>query len=250
MLCGSNCKYTWCRADSAAHTCHRLSYYDSLCGPPVSAWLLLNVTAETLLEALHGTRLNSFRKKELLRCLRRCSFWIFTKQQTMLSIPFVFLQTLRKNSGKVPLITAWLYALHPLQLIRHSALVTFDVKCHRTWHTDSVVQFRNIASRIWCMEVWWKMLNIHILVYNSNKIHMSQSLFYLITVLHVLGFTITHPQEHKTTVTTASGNHYTVLLSAAIHDSNRQQYGVMVTRCCSYSCFVLLRMGDSDARNM
>jgi len=34
------------------------------------------------------------------------------------------------------------------------------------------------------------------------------------------------------------------------HDSSTQQYGVMVTRCCSYSCFVLLKMGDSNARNM
>jgi hypothetical protein len=32
----------------------------------------------------------------------------------------------------------------------------------------------------------------------------------------VLGITITHLQEHKTTVTTASDNRYTVLLSAAI----------------------------------
>jgi hypothetical protein len=30
------------------------------------------------------------------------------------------------------------------------------------------------------------------------------------------------------------------------HDSNSQQYGVTVTRCCSYSCFVLLKMGDND----
>ena len=30
------------------------------------------------------------------------------------------------------------------------------------------------------------------------------------------GVTITHLQEHKATVTTASGNHYAVLLSAAI----------------------------------
>jgi len=87
--------------------------------------------------------------------------------------------------------------------------------------------------------------------------HKSQSLFYLTTALHVLGVAITHLQEHKTTVTTASGNRYTVLLSAAImeefqlfHDSSRQQYGVKVTRCCSYSCFVLLKMGGSDARNM
>jgi hypothetical protein len=46
--------------------------------------------------------------------------------------------------------------------------------------------------------------------------HMSQNLFYLTTDLHVSGVTITHLQEHKTTVTIASGNRYTVLLSAAI----------------------------------
>jgi hypothetical protein len=45
---------------------------------------------------------------------------------------------------------------------------------------------------------------------------MLQSLFYLTTALHVLGVTITHIQDHKTTVTTASGNRYAVLLSAAI----------------------------------
>jgi len=97
----------------------------------------------------------------------------------------------------------------------------------------------------------------NILVYISNQMHKSQSLFYLTTAVHISGVAITHLQEHKTTVTTASGNRYTVLLSVAIveelelfHDSNRQQYGVTVTRCCSYSCFVPLKMGDSDARNM
>jgi hypothetical protein len=45
---------------------------------------------------------------------------------------------------------------------------------------------------------------------------MSQRLFYLTTALHVSGVTITLLQEHKTTVTAASGNRYTVLLSAAI----------------------------------
>jgi len=86
---------------------------------------------------------------------------------------------------------------------------------------------------------------------------MLQSLFYLTIALHVSGIIITHLQEHKATVTTASGNRYTVLLSVAIveefqifHDSNRQKYGVTVTRCCSYSCFVLLKMGDNDTRNM
>ena len=83
--------------------------------------------------------------------------------------------------------------------------------------------------------------------------HMLPSLFYLTTAVHVSGLTIAHLQEHKTT---ASGNRYTVWLSAAIveklelqlfHDSSRQQYGVTVTRCCS---FVFLKMGDGDARNM
>jgi len=86
---------------------------------------------------------------------------------------------------------------------------------------------------------------------------MLQSLFCTTITLQVSGIIITHLQEHKTTVTTASGNRYTVLLSVAIvekfqlfHDSNRQQYGVTVTRCCSYSCFVLLKIGDNDTRNM
>ena len=46
--------------------------------------------------------------------------------------------------------------------------------------------------------------------------HRSQSLFYLTTALDVSGVTITHLQEHKTAVATASCNRYTVLLSAAI----------------------------------
>ena len=40
--------------------------------------------------------------------------------------------------------------------------------------------------------------------------HKSQSLFYLTTALLVSGVTITHLQENKITVTTASGNRYTV----------------------------------------
>jgi len=46
--------------------------------------------------------------------------------------------------------------------------------------------------------------------------HMLQSLFYPTIALHVSGIFITHLQEYKTTVATASGNRYTVLLSAAI----------------------------------
>jgi hypothetical protein len=49
-----------------------------------------------------------------------------------------------------------------------------------------------------------------ILVYKSQQDAMLQSLFYLTTALHVSGVTITHHQEYKT-VTTASGNRYTVI---------------------------------------
>jgi len=49
-----------------------------------------------------------------------------------------------------------------------------------------------------------------------NKMHMLQSLFYLKIALHVSGIIITHLQEHKTTVSKASGDRYTVLLSVAI----------------------------------
>jgi len=68
--------------------------------------------------------------------------------------------------------------------------------------------------------------------------HKSQSLLNLTTALHVSGVTITHLQEHKTNASTASGNHYTVLLSAAIVE----KLEMMVTRSCRCSCFVLLKM--------
>jgi hypothetical protein len=58
--------------------------------------------------------------------------------------------------------------------------------------------------------------------------HKSQSLFYLTNALHVSDVNITHFQEHKTNVTTASGNRYTVMLSAAVVEE-------------------LVLMGDSDA---
>jgi hypothetical protein len=45
---------------------------------------------------------------------------------------------------------------------------------------------------------------------------MLQSLFYLTTAVYVSGVIVTLLWEHKTTVTTASGNHYSVLLSTAI----------------------------------
>jgi hypothetical protein len=59
----------------------------------------------------------------------------------------------------------------------------------------------------------------YILVYNSNSMHKSQSLFYLTSALHVSGVTITHLQEHKTTVTTEFGNRYTVIDRVEFTDS-------------------------------
>jgi len=47
---------------------------------------------------------------------------------------------------------------------------------------------------------------------------MLQILFYLTTALRVSGVTITHLQENKTTVTTASGNRYTVLCAAIVEE--------------------------------
>ena len=61
--------------------------------------------------------------------------------------------------------------------------------------------------------------------------HMLQSLFYLTTALHVSDVTITHLQEHKTTVTTASGNRYTVMLSAAIVEELELIYAVITVMC-------------------
>jgi hypothetical protein len=47
---------------------------------------------------------------------------------------------------------------------------------------------------------------------------MLHSLFYLKSAVYVLGVTITHLQEHKTTVITASGNRYTVIYTVKYTD--------------------------------
>jgi len=41
--------------------------------------------------------------------------------------------------------------------------------------------------------------------------HMLHNLLYLTIAVHVSGIIITYLQEHKTTVTTTSGNRYTVI---------------------------------------
>ena len=59
--------------------------------------------------------------------------------------------------------------------------------------------------------------------------------FYLTTALHVSGVTITHRQEHKTTVTIASGNRYTVLLSVAIVEESEMIYSLIAIKLAT--CF-------------
>jgi deoxyxylulose-5-phosphate synthase len=86
----------------------------------------------------------------------------------------------------------------------------------------------------------------NLIVYNSNKMHMSQSLFNLTTALHVSGVTITHLQEHKTTVTTASGNRYTVLLSAAIVEELKLVYS---STSSMFTCFGCHYYPSSGAQN-
>jgi hypothetical protein len=62
------------------------------------------------------------------------------------------------------------------------------------------------------------MMMMMMIMINPNKMHMLQILFYLTYALHVSGVTITHLQEHKTTVTTASGNRYTVIAKVKFTD--------------------------------
>ena len=68
------------------------------------------------------------------------------------------------------------------------------------------------------------LMHSSILVYNSNQMQKSQSLFYTrVYFLHILGVTITHLQEHKTAVTTASGNRYTVIDRVKFTDKECRQ---------------------------
>ena len=64
--------------------------------------------------------------------------------------------------------------------------------------------------------------------------HKSQSLFYLTTALHDSGVTITHLQEHKTTVTTASGNRYTVLSAAIVEELELSLFSTCFGQPCAH----------------
>ena len=79
---------------------------------------------------------------------------------------------------------------------------------------------------------------------NPNKIYsyMLQSLFYLTTALHISGVTITHLQEHKTTVTTASGNRYTVIDRVKFTDKEYRQINPLNPEL-NPICYLLVLLG-------
>jgi hypothetical protein len=58
----------------------------------------------------------------------------------------------------------------------------------------------------------------NILVYKPQQDAQVTEFILSDTALHVLGITITHLQEHKATVTTTSGNHYTVIYRVKFTD--------------------------------
>jgi hypothetical protein len=83
---------------------------------------------------------------------------------------------------------------------------------------------------------------VHVIIFNVyGSVHRNNILVYISQQnSHVTEFIFvwrTPPTTHS--------NQFQIF-----HESSRQQYGVMVTRYCSYSCFVLLKMGDSETRNM
>jgi len=85
-------------------------------------------------------------------------------------------------------------------------------------------KYEFICFCVHCTNIINTFFNVHGSVHRINillhiiptRYTIHRVYFYLTIALHVSGVTITHCQEHKTTVTTASGNRYTVLLSVAI----------------------------------
>ena len=61
----------------------------------------------------------------------------------------------------------------------------------------------------------------NILVYKSQQDAQVTQFILSDTALHVSGVTITHLQEHKTTASTTSGNHYTVIDRVKFTDKTR-----------------------------
>jgi hypothetical protein len=59
--------------------------------------------------------------------------------------------------------------------------------------------------------------------------HILQSLFYVTIALHVSGIIVTQLQEHETTVTTASGNRYTVLSVAIVVELELHQQHTQIS---------------------
>jgi hypothetical protein len=135
------------------------------CAPPVSArvLLLLNVThcRDVTRSASWSTTL--FPQKERAQLYREVLVLDLYKNNRLCWVSHLFSSD---TQGKLRKVTYnyGLTARSTFYITHQSVSIqTFDVKCHRTWHTNSALQYRNIVSRIWCMEVWRKTLNIPVL---------------------------------------------------------------------------------------
>jgi hypothetical protein len=88
------------------------------------------------------------------------------------------------------------------------------------YHPKHVEQFPEINKLCNVASCWVEEYN-GILLGARPILHISRIKVNMIIAPHVSGVVTTHPQEHNATASTASGKHYTLLLSAAIVGSSR-----------------------------
>ena len=99
-------------------------------------------------------------------------------------------------------------SVHPKYILVYNSNQThkFVFNVHVSVHRKYILVYNSNQTHKFVFNVHVSVHRKYILVYNSNQTHKSQT-----TALHIPGVTITHLQEHKTTVTTASCNYYTVI---------------------------------------
>ena len=127
---------------------------------------------------------------------------------------------------------------------------------HKNYVHDSAVPLAlqiNSISRFAVVKVTCIIFNIYGSVHPKNiLIYIRQdatlhSLFYLETALHVSGGTTTHEQERKQLYP----QHLVFLTPLPLPAAKAagSSKGVITnTRCCRYSCFALLMMGEAVSR--
>ena len=101
---------------------------------------------------------------------------------------FLHVSRIRVKSLTLRLLMSYIYDISNLRLIRAPTVV----RASRLSFIAQVILGLTFISP--CIVIIFQYIN-------PNKVHMLQSLFYLTIALHVSGVTVTHIQEHKTTVT-------------------------------------------------